>query len=62
MIVIKRGNIPYYEVICPECKSKILYKASETHNLHIDCPVCGMSVWAETTFPINDNETIIKEN
>ena len=62
MIVIERGNIPYYEVICPECKSKILYKASETSNLHITCPVCGISVWAECIFPINDNETIIKEN
>lgn len=52
MIVVERKPIPIYEVECPECKSKIEYKKSDVHTCHITCPVCGVSIWADTTTPV----------
>lgn len=59
MIVIDKKPVPVYEIICHECKSRILYKACEVMYCHITCPVCGMSLWASTNFPVRmvvDNE------
>lgn len=52
MNVLEKKPVPIYEVICFECKSKIQYKASEVSWCHITCPVCGVSLWANTTFPV----------
>ena len=52
MKVIDQKPVPIYEVICDECKSKIHYKASEVRLCHITCPVCGTSLWAHTTYPV----------
>ena len=46
MKVVERKPVPYYESTCPECHSIFRYKASETSNLHVDCPVCGTFMWA----------------
>lgn len=60
MEVINRQPIPIYEVTCPECQSVIRYKACEVSWCHITCPVCGVSVWANTVCPVtleeNSNE------
>ena len=52
MTVIERKPIPLYEVECCECKSRIQYKKSEVSISHIKCPVCGVSVWAESINPV----------
>lgn len=52
MIVVEKKPIPIYEVTCSECKSKIQYKASEVYYCHITCPVCGVSLWANTSSPV----------
>lgn len=52
MIVIDKKPVPIYEVECPECKSKIRYKKSEVHLVHITCPACGVSFWTYTVQPI----------
>lgn len=52
MIVVEKNPIPIYEVTCDECKSKIQYKRTEVYLCYIQCPVCGMSVWANTTNPV----------
>lgn len=57
MEVIERKPIPIYEVTCRECKSKIQYKASEVSLCHITCPVCGMSLWANTISPVRVEES-----
>lgn len=52
MKVIERKPVPIYEVACPECHSKIEYKKIEVHwTGYINCPVCGISVWASTVYP-----------
>ena len=56
MIVVEKKPIPIYEVTCRECKSKIQYKASEVSLCHITCPVCGMSLWANTISPVRMEE------
>lgn len=56
MIVVKKNPVPIYEVVCPECKSVIQYKACEVDYLHINCPVCGISIQANTIYPINFDE------
>lgn len=48
MIVIEKKPVPVYEVTCDECGSKIQYKKSEVSLAHITCPVCGVSLWANT--------------
>ncbi len=52
MEIIKINNIPIYEVTCEECKSVIRYKACEVAFCHIVCPVCGVSLWANTICPV----------
>ena len=56
MIVVERKPVPIYEVTCYECKSKIQYKASEVMIHHITCPVCGVSIWADTVYPVKMDE------
>ena len=51
MIVTEKKPVPIYEVMCCECKSKIQYKKSEVFTCHIQCPVCGVSLWANTILP-----------
>ena len=57
MIVVEKKPVPIYEVECCECHSKIQYKASEVHLCHIDCPVCGVALWANTLVPVRMEET-----
>lgn len=52
MEVVEKKPVPIYEVVCPECKSKIRYRKSEVYICHIVCPVCGMSIWADTISPV----------
>ena len=52
MQIVKTNNVPIYEVICEECKSVIRYKACEVAYCHITCPVCGVSLWANTVCPV----------
>lgn len=52
MKVVERKSAPLYEIVCDECGSKIQYKKSEVSLSHITCPVCGMSMWANTTRPV----------
>ena len=56
MEIIKKNPVPLYESICPECGSVFRYKACEVSLLHITCPVCGSSVWANTISPVNFRE------
>jgi len=56
MEVIERRPVPIYEVTCHECKSRIQYKASEVSLCHITCPVCGVSLWANTIKPVRMEE------
>ena len=56
MIVVKKNPVPIYEVACPECKSVVRYRACEVAWQHIDCPVCGSSIWANTICPVNYDE------
>ena len=58
MIVVEANPIPVYEVVCPECKSKIEYMKSEVCNCHLVCPVCGMSIWAYAINPVRMAEKI----
>lgn len=52
MEIVERHQVPIYEVKCEECGSVIRYKASEVSWLHIVCPVCGVSLWANTICPV----------
>ena len=52
MEVVERKPVPIYEVTCVECKSRIQYKAAEVNYCHITCPVCGISLWANTICPV----------
>ena len=53
MAVVERKPVPIYESVCTECKSKIAYKASEVgFGGYITCPVCGSSMWANTTHAV----------
>lgn len=56
MTVTDKKPIPIYEVVCHECKSKIQYKAAEVSWCHITCPVCGVSLWANTIAPVRMEE------
>ena len=42
--VIEERKIPFYEVECYECKSKLRYTRKDVYLLHITCPVCGVPV------------------
>ena len=52
MRVIERKPVPLYEIECPECQSILQYIASEVSFCHITCPVCGISLWANTCCPV----------
>lgn len=52
MEIVDRKPVPIYEVVCPECKSTIRYKACEVSFCHIICPVCGTAIWASTIAPV----------
>lgn len=53
MIIVDKKPVPIYELTCQECKSKIQYKKSEVYTGHsIRCPVCGVSNWADTDYPV----------
>lgn len=56
MTVVEKKPVPIYELECIECKSKIQYKASEVSWYHITCPVCGISLWANTIVPVRMEE------
>lgn len=56
MIVTEKKPVPIYEVECIECKSRIQYRASDVYYLHITCPVCGVSMWANTIMPVRYEE------
>ena len=56
MKVVDRKPVPIYEVECCECHSKIEYRASEASFLHITCPVCGVSNWAQAICPVRMDE------
>ena len=56
MIVVEKKPVPIYEVTCHECKSKIQYKKSEVFGCYIQCPVCGVSLWASTISPVRMEE------
>ena len=56
MNVVERGPVPIYEVTCPECKSRIEYRAVEVAWNHITCPVCGTGIWANTICPVRYEE------
>lgn len=57
MEAVDKKPVPIYSVECNECHSVIEYKASEVAWCHIQCPVCGMSVWASTIDPVRMEET-----
>ena len=53
MRVVEINPVPIYEVACPECKSKleytkIEYTKADVYLYHIQCPVCGVSMWPDT--------------
>ena len=53
MIVIDKKPIPIYESKCHECGSVFRYKKAEVGwGCYITCPVCGVSVWADTINPV----------
>lgn len=52
MEIVKANDVPIYEVTCEECKSIIRYKACEVNWHNITCPVCGISLWANTVCPV----------
>lgn len=56
MIVMEKKPVPIYEVTCYECKSKIQYRKSEVFTSYIQCPVCGVSLWADTIQPVRYEE------
>ena len=56
MVVTEKKPVPIYEVTCCECKSKIQYKKFEVFIGHIHCPVCGISIWADTIRPVRYEE------
>ena len=56
MIIAEKKPVLIYEVTCCECKSKIQYKKSEVSLCHIQCPVCGVSLLANTILPVKYEE------
>lgn len=52
MKIVKTNGVPIYEITCEECKSVIRYKACEVAWCQIICPVCGVSLWADTICPV----------
>lgn len=57
MTIVERKPIPIYETKCEECGSIIQYRAAEVSFTGcVTCPVCGMSVWAQTIKPTRYEE------
>ena len=56
MTVTEKKLVPIYDVTCCECKSKIQYKRSEVFACHIQCPVCGVLLWANISKPVRYEE------
>ena len=56
MTVVKKKPVPIYETECPECESLIRYRKSEVSHCMINCPVCGISMWASIS-PVDYEET-----
>ena len=54
MTIVEKKPVPIYESTCPECGSVFRYKAAEVSWMHINCPVCGVSVWASQV-PIGED-------
>ena len=52
MTVVEKKPIPIYEVECHECHSKIQYSKAEVGFCSITCPVCGVSIQANTISPV----------
>lgn len=48
MTIVEKKPVPIYESVCPECKSVFRYKAVEAEYMHVNCPICGMPMWAST--------------
>lgn len=58
MEIINRKPVPIYEVICPECKSTIRYKAYEVVCFStIKCPVCKIGIWVSICNPVSYEES-----
>lgn len=62
MTVVDRKPIPIYEVECYECHSKIQYRKAEVAFCSITCPVCGVSVQANTICPVRMESTDEEEH
>ena len=57
MFIAEKKPVPIYEVKCRECGSVIQYKKSEvSFTSYITCPVCGISIWADTIRPVRYEE------
>lgn len=57
MIIVEKKPVPIYEAECIECKSKIQYRKAEVpFTSYITCPVCGISIWADTIWPVRYEE------
>ena len=54
MTIVEKKPVPIYESVCPECGSVFRYNAVEVSWMHINCPVCGVSVWA-SQFPVGED-------
>ena len=53
MNVVKREPVPIYEEECYECHSVIRFRKSELgFGGRITCPVCGVSIYANTLQPV----------
>lgn len=54
MRIVDKKPIPMYESKCGECGTVFMYKKSEVHFTgYIECPVCGIGVWANTLVPVD---------
>jgi predicted RNA-binding Zn-ribbon protein involved in translation (DUF1610 family) len=57
MEVVERKPVPLYEAKCQECGSVLRYVAAEVDwTGAFRCPVCGVTVWAQTINPIGTLE------
>lgn len=56
MEIIEKKKVPLYESVCLECKSRLRYRKADVRVTgYITCPVCGMPVWANTVFPVEED-------
>lgn len=58
MEIVERKPVPIYEVICHECGSRIRYTAAEISLCHINCPVCGVELWANPMRPVEYKQEV----